>query len=79
MLDSDLNRANNLPDDYDTDLDAGLLEFAYDAQTSGGLLLSVPAAKAAELVAELNRQKTLAAAVIGSVHARGKTALRIRN
>ena len=65
--------------EYDAGLDAMFLEFAYDAQTSGGLLLSVSAAKAAELVAELNRQKTLAADVIGSVDVRGKSALRIRS
>jgi hydrogenase maturation factor len=36
-----------------------------DAQTSGGLLISVPQEAAAELVAELRRAAAPAAAVIG--------------
>jgi selenide,water dikinase len=43
------------------------LEFFYDAQTSGGLLISVPVAKADELVRKLIEAKTPAAAVIGEV------------
>jgi selenide,water dikinase len=43
------------------------LEFFYDAQTSGGLLISVPAAKADHLVKELRTRGTLAADRIGSV------------
>jgi selenide, water dikinase len=38
-----------------------------DAQTSGGLLIAVPAANAAKLLAELARHGTLAAAVVGEV------------
>jgi selenide, water dikinase len=38
-----------------------------DAQTSGGLLLAVPAARADELVAACRAQGTLAAAVVGRV------------
>lgn len=38
-----------------------------DAQTSGGLLLAVPAEREAELLAELERRGTLARAVIGEV------------
>jgi selenide,water dikinase len=45
------------------------LEFFYDAQTSGGLLISVPAAKAEVLVKRLAEAKTPAAAVIGEVRA----------
>ena len=63
--------------DYAAGLDAMLLEFLYDAQTSGGLLLSVAAEKAEELIAMLKRENTLAASVIGSVHARGEKALHI--
>ena len=49
------------------------LEFFYDAQTSGGLLISVPAAKADELLRRLTEARTPAAAVIGEVVApRGK-------
>jgi selenide,water dikinase len=47
--------------------DARLLEFFYDAQTSGGLLISVPAAKAADLERELKSRGTPAAAAIGEV------------
>lgn len=43
------------------------LEFFYDAQTSGGLLISVPAEKADALVKELVARNTPAAAVIGEV------------
>jgi selenide, water dikinase len=38
-----------------------------DAQTSGGLVISVPAARADAMVASLNKHKALAAAVIGEV------------
>lgn len=38
-----------------------------DAQTSGGLVISVPAAKAEAMVASLHKHKALAAAVIGRV------------
>lgn len=38
-----------------------------DAQTSGGLLISVPAAKAGALVAELKKRRTPYAAVVGEV------------
>jgi selenide,water dikinase len=57
----------------DGTVDPTRLEFFYDAQTSGGLLISVPAAKADELVRRLTEAKTPAAAVIGEVAAfRGK-------
>jgi selenide,water dikinase len=45
------------------------LEFFYDAQTSGGLLISVPATKADELVKRLTEARTPSAAVIGEVRA----------
>jgi selenide,water dikinase len=52
------------------DVDFGVLEPAdqwllADAQTSGGLLLAVPAARVAALVSACQRRGTLAAAVIG--------------
>jgi len=47
--------------------DATRLEFFYDAQTSGGLLISVPAAKADELLKRLAEAKTKSAAIIGEV------------
>ena len=48
-------------------VDPVLLNVLADAQTSGGLLLSVAAAKADELVAALRRRNTKSAAVIGRV------------
>jgi selenide,water dikinase len=47
--------------------DARGLEFFYDAQTSGGLLISVPSANAAKLERELHARGTLAVALIGEV------------
>ena len=43
-----------------------------DAQTSGGLLIAIPQAKLAGLVADLKQRGTLAAAVIGSIVAADK-------
>jgi selenide,water dikinase len=43
------------------------LEFFYDAQTSGGLLISVPAERADALVEAVRRRGGLAATVIGEV------------
>ena len=54
------------------------LEFFYDAQTSGGLLISVAAAKANELVRRLIEAKTPAAAVIGEVREFGGKHLVVR-
>jgi selenide,water dikinase len=54
------------------------LEFFYDAQTSGGLLISVPVAKADELVKHLTTARTPAAAVIGEVRAFGGKHLVVR-
>lgn len=42
-------------------------EFFYDAQTSGGLLISIPADRLPKLLEELKGAGTLAAAVIGEV------------
>jgi selenide,water dikinase len=49
--------------------DARRLEFFYDAQTSGGLFISVPAAKAGALERELKARGTLAVARVGEVRA----------
>jgi selenide, water dikinase len=48
------------------DADPVRLEFFYDAQTSGGLLISVPAGRAEELVQDL-RKKSAAACLVGEV------------
>lgn len=49
----------------------------YDPQTSGGLLIAIPAEQAGEMVAKLI-QKGEKAAVIGSVTMRGENAIIIR-
>jgi len=54
------------------------LEVFYDAQTSGGLLISVAADRAAALVDALKRRDAAAAAVIGEVLPRGEAALLLR-
>ena len=56
-------------------LDETLLEFAFDAQTSGGLLISVPEDKADQLVALARDGGAAGACVVGRVAARGKSAL----
>jgi selenide,water dikinase len=43
------------------------LELAFDAQTSGGLLIAIAAEQAERLVAELRRREATAAAVVGRV------------
>jgi selenide,water dikinase len=54
------------------------LEFFYDAQTSGGLLISVEASKAQALVEAARRRGAVATAVIGEVRAREDAALVVR-
>ena len=56
-----------------------LREFFYDAQTSGGLLVSVPAAQADALVKDLHARGVTAAAVIGEVLPREGAALVVHN
>jgi selenide,water dikinase len=54
------------------------IEFAFDAQTSGGLLISVPAGRAEQLVARARDAGASAATVIGSVTNKQSVALVIR-
>jgi selenide,water dikinase len=55
------------------------LEFFYDAQTSGGLLISVPAERAEALAENARKHGASAACVIGEVVERqGTTALVLR-
>jgi selenide,water dikinase len=54
------------------------MEFFYDAQTSGGLLISVPADKAEKLVTALRGRGASAACVVGEVTERKDAALIIR-
>lgn len=51
------------------------LEFFYDAQTSGGLLISVAGTKAEELVAKLHAKGVAPATIIGEVTAKDGPAL----
>jgi len=53
-------------------LDPVRLEVFYDAQTSGGLLVSIAPERVDALVASLKRRGAAAAAVIGEVRARGE-------
>jgi selenide,water dikinase len=55
------------------------LEFLFDPQTSGGLLMSVPAAHADELVGHLRESETQAASVLGKVIAREDAALIVKS
>jgi selenide,water dikinase len=54
------------------------MEFFYDAQTSGGLFISVPAERADELVASLKAKGAWAAAVVGAVVERADKVLIVR-
>jgi selenide,water dikinase len=54
------------------------LEFFYDPQTSGGLLISVPADKAESLVTDLKNRGAQAACIVGDVLERTDTALILR-
>jgi selenide, water dikinase len=51
------------------------LEYFYDAQTSGGLLISVPAERAEELVEKVRAKGATATTIIGEVTERGEAAL----
>jgi selenide,water dikinase len=57
-------------------LETGMGLAIYDPQTSGGLLLSVPARRAASLVAGLKRRRVWVAE-IGEVTSRGRHAIEI--
>lgn len=56
-------------------LDDALLEFAFDAQTSGGLLISIAQDKADQLVSQARSGGAEAATVIGRVEKKGDAAL----
>ena len=59
-------------------LDPVRLEFFYDAQTSGGLLISVPPERADELVAKVREKGASATCVIGEVIERADAAIMLR-
>ena len=54
------------------------LEFFYDAQTSGGMLISVPAERAEALVANARAKGAAETCVIGEVLPRGDATLLLR-
>lgn len=61
----------------DTDVEPALAGVLMDAQTSGGLLLSVPAERCDALVAELRTAGAWCAAVVGSVEPPGEVRIRL--
>ena len=58
--------------------DPALFEVFFDAQTSGGMLISVPAAKAEALVEAARKRGAAQACVIGEVREREAAALVVR-
>ena len=62
---------------FDGDVPPLMLDVFYDAQTSGGLLVSIAAERADELVRKLLANGALCAAVIGEVVPRREKALRV--
>ena len=59
-------------------LDPLQLEFAFDAQTSGGLLISVAAQRAEEVVQRVTESGSLGVAVIGEVQEKQDVSLILR-
>ena len=56
----------------------GLVEVAFDPQTSGGLLIAVPQSQAADLVARLHDAGVADATIVGHVTAAQEVAVRLR-
>jgi selenide,water dikinase len=52
---------------FSPDLDYNLKMIAFDAQTSGGLLMSVPAAVKDKMISELKKSGLIEASLIGEV------------
>jgi len=63
--------------DIEEGLDALALELCHDPQTSGGLLISLPAERAVEMLAALHGAGVKDAAIIGHVSGPGEGAIRI--
>jgi selenide,water dikinase len=57
------------------DADPELVEFVFDAQTSGGLLISVAEGRSTELVDRLHNDGIDVATVIGQVESRGDVSI----
>ena len=62
----------------DSSVPVNLQDLFYDPQTSGGLLISLPAAQAQDLLQDLRVAGCLAAACIGRVTGKGKGAIRVK-
>ncbi len=62
----------------DEQVDSERLELAFDAQTSGGLLIAVSQSRAEQVVAAVRERGGLQAAIIGEVLSRQEVALLIR-
>jgi len=60
------------------DVTAAMLDILFDAQTSGGLLIALPADRAGPLLDRLDRQGITAAAIIGRVPAAGRGRVHVR-
>jgi selenide,water dikinase len=59
-------------------VEPGLENILYDPQTSGGLIISLPASRADKLMSKLRRSGVGHAAVIGKVLAKGKGSIIVR-
>jgi selenide,water dikinase len=64
---------------FSSDLDYNLKMTAFDAQTSGGLLISVPASEKDLLVSELKKSGLLQTSVIGEVVSQGEKLVYLSN
>ena len=64
--------------EVENDVDPLLTEFIFDAQTSGGLLISVPEDNSAEMIDRIRTAGAEATCVIGHVEPRGEKAIRVR-
>ena len=61
----------------DSSIPAGLVEVAFDPQTSGGLLIALPRKKAPDLVRALQRNGMNAASIVGYATARRNSRVRL--
>ena len=61
----------------DRSVSEGLVEVAFDPQTSGGLLIAVPKRHASDLVKALRANGAKAAAIVGYARAPGKHAVQL--
>ena len=72
------NREYIGPDiEIDSSVDSNLLKLLFDPQTAGGMLIAIPPARAAELLARLKENYPLAS-VIGQVKEQGSSSIVVR-